>query len=212
MILVGQYDSPFTRRVAVTLHAYGMAFTRNPLSLFGDFAHLKPINPLRRVPALILDDGEALIDSGAILDWLDEQAGPKKALVPREGAERRRILQIVAIAHGTAEKVVALALERFFNPAKERNGKWEERLATQIVSGLEVLEARATDHWFVGERMSHADIMTVCMLGHLKLRAPELFPESRYPKLQGLVTRCELNSHFVSARIGANETMPSSAA
>ncbi|MCA0434215.1 MAG: glutathione S-transferase family protein [Proteobacteria bacterium] len=211
MILVGQYDSPFVRRVAVTLHAYSMAFTRNPLSVFGDFGPLQAINPLRRVPALILDDGEALIDSSAIIDWLDEKAGPRRSLIPREGLERRYILQLVAMAHGTAEKVVTLSLERFLNANKDRNKDWEARLATQITSGLDALEARATNRWLFGEHMSHADVMTGCMIGHLKLRVPELLTTECHPRLHELAARCELNSHFVAARIGANETMPASA-
>lgn len=211
MILVGQYDSPFTRRVAVTLHAYRMAFERNPLSVFGDFDYLKSINPLRRVPALILDSGEVLIDSGAIIDHLDETAGANRAMVPREGADRRRILQLVAIAHGSAEKVVNLTLERFFNEGRERNGKFEQRCITQIETGLAALDKAASSHWLVGEHMSHADVMTACMIGHLKLRVVELFPEGSYPKLHELATRCELNHSFVAARIGTNETMPGKA-
>ena len=211
MILVGQYDSPFVRRVAVTLHAYRLGFERNPLSVFGDFDYLKSINPLRRVPALILDGGEILIDSGAIIDHLDEVVGPNRAMVPRQGPDRRRILQLVAIAHGTAEKVVNLTLERFFNVGHERNGKFEQRCIAQIETGLAALEKAAGAHRLAGEHMSHADVMTACMIGHLKLRVLELFPEGTYPKLNELVTRCELNHSFVAARIGANETMPGKA-
>ncbi len=53
MILVGQYDSPVTRRVAVTLHHYGIPFSRDTSSIFGDAAHVQTINPLIRIPALI---------------------------------------------------------------------------------------------------------------------------------------------------------------
>ncbi|MGL4592714.1 MAG: glutathione S-transferase N-terminal domain-containing protein, partial [Aestuariivirga sp.] len=74
MILVGQYDSPFVRRVAVTLHHYHMPFTRNTMSVFGDAKAMQKINPLIRVPSLILEGGETLIDSGAIIDALDEMA------------------------------------------------------------------------------------------------------------------------------------------
>ncbi len=75
MILVGQYDSPVTRRVAVALHHYGMPFTRDTRSIFGEAQAVAKISPLTRIPALVLDDGEVLIDSAAILDYLDEEAG-----------------------------------------------------------------------------------------------------------------------------------------
>ena len=100
MILVGQYDSPFVRRVAVTLHHYHMPFSRNTISVFGDAAKMKKINPLIRIPSLILENGETLIDSVAIIDYLDEMAGPARALVPPHGAERRKIMQATALAHG----------------------------------------------------------------------------------------------------------------
>ena len=85
MILVGQYDSPFVRRVAVTLHLYGMPFTRNTLSVFSDAGEMARINPLVRIPSLVLDSGETLIDSAAILDTLDEMVGPGRALTPPSG-------------------------------------------------------------------------------------------------------------------------------
>ncbi|MDU7520711.1 MAG: glutathione S-transferase N-terminal domain-containing protein [Roseomonas mucosa] len=71
MILIGQYDSPFVRRVAVALRLYRLGYEHQPWSTFGDAERLAAINPLRRVPVLLLDDGEALIESGAILDHLE---------------------------------------------------------------------------------------------------------------------------------------------
>ncbi len=68
MILIGQYDSPFVRRVGIAMHIYGIAFEHRPWSTFGDGDKVAGFNPLRRVPTLVLDDGEVLIESGAILD------------------------------------------------------------------------------------------------------------------------------------------------
>ncbi len=82
VILIGQYDSPFVRRVAIALRLYGMPFEHRPWSVFGDADALAAYNPLKRVPTLVLDDGDVLIDSAIILDWLDEVAGPERALFP----------------------------------------------------------------------------------------------------------------------------------
>jgi glutathione S-transferase len=98
MILIGQYDSPFVRRVAIALRLYGLAFEHWPWSTFGDADKIAPYNPLRRVPTLVLDDGEALIESTIILDYLDELVGAEKAMLPRSGVERRRHLRICALA------------------------------------------------------------------------------------------------------------------
>src|SRR5262245_37644838 len=103
MQLVGQYDSPYVRRVGISLHLLGLPFTRNPLSVFAGEADMRRINPLVRVPSLILDDGEVLVDSAAILDHLDETVGPDRALLPPRGAERRRALKIVAWATGAID-------------------------------------------------------------------------------------------------------------
>ena len=62
MQLIGQYDSPFVRRVGIALARYGVAFEHLPWSTFGDWQKFAHQNPLRRVPCLVLDSGEALID------------------------------------------------------------------------------------------------------------------------------------------------------
>src|SRR4051794_18623024 len=85
MILVGQYDSPYVRRVAISLRVLDFAYEHDTRSVFGDFDSMRQTNPLGRIPSLVLASGETLIDSAAILDWLDEQVGPERALVPRSG-------------------------------------------------------------------------------------------------------------------------------
>ena len=112
MILIGQYDSPFVRRVAIALRLYGLAFEHRPWSTFGDGDRIAPYNPLRRVPTLVCEDGEALIESTVILDYLDELAGPEKAMIAARGPERRHALKICALAMGLADKAVSLLYER----------------------------------------------------------------------------------------------------
>src|SRR3982074_1099625 len=112
MILIGQYDSPFTRRVAIALRLYGLAFEHRPWSTFGEGDKIAPYNPLRRVPTRVLDNGEALIESTAILDYLDELAGPEKAVIAARGPERRHALKICALATGLGDKGVSLLYRR----------------------------------------------------------------------------------------------------
>jgi glutathione S-transferase len=208
MILVGQYDSPFVRRVAVTLHHYHMPFTRNPLSVFGDAKAVQGINPLIRVPALILESGETLVDSGAIIDCLDEMAGPARALTPAHGPLRRKVLQVVALATGASDKAVATFFERHFHSDKAISKDWEKRCLSQIDSTLERLEKDCGTPWFIDNSMTQADVAVGCMLSHIKLRVPEVFPATKYPKLHSLSLHCETRDEFVAARPGANETVP----
>lgn len=107
MILIGHLDSPYVRRVAITLHIYGIAFERHALSAVGDQAEVRGINPLGKVTALQLDDGDTLIDSSMIINHLDELAGPEQSLTPVAGPERRRVLQLTAVALGVGEKSIA---------------------------------------------------------------------------------------------------------
>ncbi|MBC7973376.1 MAG: glutathione S-transferase family protein, partial [Myxococcales bacterium] len=139
MILVGQYDSPYVRRVAISLHLLELPFTRNPISVFGDADAMREINPLGRIPSLVLEDGEVLIDSAAILDYLDEQVGPARALLPVSGEPRRHALQIIAIATGAIDKAGAIAYERMLRPLDKQHAPWLERCAVQLASALAAL-------------------------------------------------------------------------
>jgi glutathione S-transferase len=136
MILVGQYDSPYTRRVAVSLHLLGFDFEHDTRSVFADFDSMRTTNPLGRIPSLILDDGTTLIDSGAILDWLDQQVGPERALLPLDGPARQQALQRVALASGTIDKVMGIGYERLIRPEAYRWPEWIARCRTQAEGGL----------------------------------------------------------------------------
>ena len=82
MILIGQYDSSFVRRVGIALKLYGLPFEQFPWSVFSDKEKIRPYNPLMRVPVLVLDDGAVLVDSHLIIDHLDRQVPPEKSLFP----------------------------------------------------------------------------------------------------------------------------------
>jgi glutathione S-transferase len=191
MFLIGQYDSPFVRRVAIALRLYDLPFEHRPWSTFGDADKIAPYNPLRRVPTLVLDSGEALIESTAILDYLDELVGPDKAMIAPRGEARRRHLRIIALATGLGDKSVSLVYERVLR--KEQSKIWVARCEAQIGGVLEVLEkeraAVATPYWF-GERIGHADIAVACVLRFTGEAHPQLF-DARYPALQAHAARCE---------------------
>ena len=144
MILIGQYDSPFVRRVAIAMRLYGIAFEHRPWSTFGDADKIAPYNPLRRVPTLVLDDGEALIESAMILDYLDDRVGPEKAMIARSGEVRRRHLRICALAMGLGDKAVSLLYERVLRKDKQLD-LWVERCKSQISGVLEMLEKERAD-------------------------------------------------------------------
>ncbi len=192
MILIGQYDSPFVRRVAIALRLYGLPFEHRPWSTFGEGDKIAPYNPLRRVPTLVLDGGEALVESAAILDYLDDLVGPEKALIPARGEARRRQMRIGALSMGLGDKAVSLLYERVLR--KERLKLWVERCESQIGGVLAMLENErasvATPFWF-GERIGHADIAVACVLRLTGEAHPGLLDAARYPALTAHASRCE---------------------
>jgi glutathione S-transferase len=192
MILIGKYDSPFVRRVGVALRLYGMAFEHRPWSVFGDAERLAALNPLRRVPTLVLDDGEVLIDSSAILDALDQMVGPSRALTPATGATRRAVLRVCALGGGLADKAVSLVYERVLH--ERSTPVWVERCRTQIEAVLDALEAdRAalSGPWWRGEAMTHADIMVACALRFAAEAHHDWLRVSRWPALAAHAAACE---------------------
>lgn len=209
MILVGQYDSPYVRRVAIALTLVGMQFTRDTRSVFTHFDEMRRINPLGRIPSLVLDDGEVLVDSSAILDWIDEQAGPDRALLPARGVARRRALQICALATGVMEKAMAIVFERLLRPPEKQHAPWLDRCQTQLAAGLDALEGLDQAPWLMGERMSTPDITVGCVIAYLRLRVPDAFPSGRYPRLEALSSRAEALPVFQATRSSPEDTVPS---
>jgi len=209
MILVGQYDSPFVRRVAISLHLLELPFTRNSISVFGDAEAMRAINPLGRVPSLVLDDGEVVIDSAAIVDHLDEVAGPGRRLIPASGAPRRHALRMIALASGAIDKAGAVVYDRTLRPPEKQHVPWQERCAIQLASALAALEAAVPPgRWIGGESPGQADITVGCALGYLLLRLPEALVAGRMPALEQLAAACEELEAFRCTRPAADEIMP----
>src|SRR3954452_9687767 len=70
MQLIGMLDSPYVRRVAVAMLSGGVAFEHKPISLFRHIDAFSALSPLLKAPSLMAEDGAALVDSGAILDYI----------------------------------------------------------------------------------------------------------------------------------------------
>src|SRR3981189_1071404 len=165
MILIGMFDSPFVRRVAVSMNLLGMPFEHRNWSVGKDFELIRQFNPLGRVPVLVQPDGDTLIESAAILDFLDERAGPERALLPRAGELRREALRIIALAVRGAEKGVTQVYETAFRPPEKRYRPWVERCHTQTHAALVELDRLCQvrgDEWLVGNRLTQADITVPC--------------------------------------------------
>jgi len=208
MILIGQYDSPFVRRVAVALTLYGFDFEHRPWSVWSDVDKLATINPLRRVPTLVLDDGELLIESSAILDALDDMVGPERAMLPRSGPERRRGLRVCALSTGLADKAVSLFYEGVLRETPSEI--WVDRCRAQIgdvFAALEADRALSPSTYWLGETIGHADIAAACALRFTQEAHPGLFDPARWPALAAHGGRCEALPAFQAIRQPLTVTM-----
>jgi len=205
MLLIGMFDSPFVRRVAVSLKLLEMPFEHANWSVGKDFDRIREFNPLGRVPTLVTDDGLRLMESSAILDHLDEQVGPDRALLPRSGADRRNALNLMAIATGAAEKGVLQIYERVFRPEEKRHAPWVERCHLQMSAALAALDRavgeRGVAQWLVGKRMTQADITAVCAFTFLNDALRVGADRVMYASLATLAARCESLPAFQETRM-----------
>ena len=184
MQLIGQFDSPFVRRVGITLELYGLDYQHLPWSSFGEWEKFAAHNPLRRVPALVLDNGEALIDSGAIIDHLDEVHGRAAALIAPSGAARRAGLRRIALACGVADKAVSFFYARLFAPSLDP--MFVARCEGQISDGLAAIEAECAardEAWWHGDQPGHDDVAVACVARFLSEAYAHLVRLEDYPAL-----------------------------
>lgn len=192
MILIGMFDSPYVRRVAISMTLLGIAFEHRNWSVGRDFDRIREFNPQGRVPTLVLDDGEVLTESTMILDHLDQVAGPQRALLPASSRERRQAQSIIALATGAVDKGILIVMERIFRPADKHHEPFLERCRRQVHGALAELDARCAARpapWLVGDAIGQADITLACYANYLRDAVP--FDLSPYPALLAHCERCE---------------------
>ena len=158
MQLIGMLDSPFVRRVAVTARFLDIRYDHNPLSIFKGYDEFRGVNPLVKVPTLVTDDGEMLVDSTLIIDYLESLGANERSLMPLDGADRVRELQITGAALVVMEKIASLIYERTQRPKELQHPPWIQRLDEQLRSAVDQLEISVGDgaQWFFGADISPA--------------------------------------------------------
>jgi len=199
MQLIGVNRSPFTRRVAITLTIYGISFEQQELSGFDNRADVRVSNPLGRIPALVLDSGETLADSGAIIDHLDEVYGRERALTPPAGSDRRSVLKIAAIMMGACDKGLQAAYERNHRPPEKVHQAWIDDCTAQMMQALAAVDAKIdpTQSYVLFGRLTQADI-TAFVAERLARIGLRVDTDARMPRLRALTKRLEMEPAFRS--------------
>jgi glutathione S-transferase len=203
MQLIGMMDSPFVRRVAVSMAVLGMPFEHRPLSVFRHFDQFREINAAVKAPTFIDDDGVQLIDSSLILDYVDQCVPPQARLMPEDNGLRRRALRFVGFALAACEKTVQIVYEENLRPQEKQHAPWLERVRTQLAAAFDTLErdmGSARDHaWLCGDRLMQPDITVAVAWRFTQHILPGTIEPSRYPALAALSARAEALPAFVGA-------------
>ncbi len=189
MLLIGVNRSPYTRRVAITLQAYGVPYEQQALSGFGNRAEVRAKNPLGRIPALVLDDGEVLLDSAAIIDYLDEMYGRGRALTPAGGTDRRAVLKVAALMMGACDKGLHAAYERNHHPPEKVHQPWIDDCMAQMTTALAAVEAMAdpaAPYLLLG-RLTQADV--TAFIAERLGRGLGIDTETQMPHLRALTKK-----------------------
>jgi glutathione S-transferase len=173
MKLIGSLTSPFARKVRIVLaeKKIEVDFALESPWLPGN--RVAELNPLGKIPVLVLDDETVLFDSRVIVEYLDNVT-PNNKLMPAPNRERTEVKRWEALADGVADAAALIFLERK-RPAHHQNADWIVRQRQKIDRGLAFMAAQlGEDPWCMGTHFTLADIATGATLGYLAFRFPEI--------------------------------------
>jgi glutathione S-transferase len=201
--LVGMLDSPYVRRVAVTLLLAEVPFRHRPISVFRHIEAFSQLSPLLKAPSLVLDDGTTLVESSVILEFLASlhpalaELGPARAEAPIKAA------RATGVALTVAEKAVQVHYERALRAPAERSQSWEARVGRQLAVGLAALDAELPrSGWIGGKRIGLSDVTVACAWGFCQTTIgdlAELVDPQRYPSISEFCSRTEELKAFRAA-------------
>lgn len=200
MQLIGMLDSPYVRRVAISMKLMGIPFEHQSVSVFRHFERFREVNPVVKAPTLVCDDGTVLMDSTLILDYLEGLVAPDKRLMPAAGKERLEALRLTGLALAACDKGVSLIYEREQRPAEKRHDPWYERSLGQALAAYTALEDAAgrARPWLQGEGPNAADVVTAVAWRFGQYYNAELVPAWKFPALARFSAQAEELPAFAS--------------
>jgi glutathione S-transferase len=203
MKLVGMLDSPYVRRVAISLQLLGLPFEHQSLSVFRGFDEFRRINPVVKAPTLLCDDGTVLMDSTLIIDYAQALARPR-SLVPGDVSRLQRSLHLTGLALAGCEKAVQIVYERGVRPAEKLHQPWVDRVTGQMLAALSALEDELAGQPLAATSSSigQAGLTTAVVWFFVQATLPELVPATQYPALCAHSALCEALPEFRAAPHG----------
>ncbi|ROM33599.1 glutathione S-transferase [Pseudomonas poae] len=194
MKLIGMLDSPYVRRVAISLDLYGVDFTHEALSVFSTYSEFAQINPVVKAPTLVLDDGTVLMDSSLILDYLETLAPADKKLLPQSPAARAHDLQLLGLALAACEKSVQIVYEQKLRPAEKQHAPWLERVSGQLLAAFGLLDKQLGQA--AGNVLSQASLTAAVAWSFSQFTVPSVVKADAFPNLQRHAEQLEQHPAF----------------
>jgi glutathione S-transferase len=202
MKLIGMLDSPYVRRVAISARYLGIDLEHESVSVFRHFEHFQQINPVVKAPTLVLDDGEVLIDSTLIIDYLEALAGPGKSLMPADLKQRLRSLRLIGLGLAACEKSVQLYYERNLRPADIQYQPWVERVEGQLAAAYSSLERELEKQPLGNGALIGQDGITLAVAwSFTNLVVPDQVDAEQFPRIAEFTAQAEKLEAFISTPI-----------
>lgn len=201
MRLIGMMDSPYVRRVAVSLKHLGAPFTHELVSVFRHYDDFAAINPVVKAPTLVTDDGIVLMDSGLILEHVERLVPAERRLTPTDLADHARAQRIIGLALAACEKTVQMVYETTLRPADKHHQPWLDRVRGQLLAAYRLLEAElgTDDAWLFGARPLQADLTAAVAWRFTGFALSDVVRADTHPALARLSQRAEALPEFISS-------------
>jgi glutathione S-transferase len=197
MRLIGMLDSPYVRRVAISLKAMGLPFAHEPLSVFRDFDAFGAINPIVKAPTLVTDNGTILIDSTLILDYLERIAPTERRLLPDDPAAFLASQRVIGLALAACEKTMQIVYETNLRPVEKQHQPWLDRVQGQLLAAYDLLETAYTGVASTG-RLMQADITAAVAWRFTGSKLADVVSPMGHPALDALSARAEATAEFAA--------------
>lgn len=188
MKLIGSHTSPFVRKVRIVLAEKKIEYDFVIDSPWLEGSKVPNINPLGKIPALVLDDDTPLFDSRVIVEYIDSVT-PNNKLIPAPSRERTEVKRWEALADGICDAAAAVFLEAKRPPAQQ-SADWIARQRDKITRGLEFMAEELGEKPFcMGTHLSLADIAVGAALGYLCFRFADIDWQAAHPNLGKLYAK-----------------------
>ena len=175
-------DSPYVRRVAISLASLRLPFEHKAVSVFSTFEQFRAINPVVKAPSLVCDDGEVLMDSSLILEYAEAIVGPENSLLPSDIAAKQHALRLIGLALAGCEKSVQIIYERNLRPPEKHHQPWLDRVLGQLLAAYSSLEAElAKTPLSAGASQAAITVAVAWQFSNMML--PEIAVAARFPLL-----------------------------